>query len=128
MSSQYRILCLSHDPAIIFGPDDWYSPEPALAAVANRDHPATRQHADCDLLVGRYSYPLVEICCPRSTPIGSFHRGCHSDDRWLDADWLRLLASAGNQAQNLRPGCWTYETARRLRFELGIENAEGDAS
>ncbi len=123
MSSEYRILCLSHDPAIVVPSEDgWHRPEEALAAVADRTGPA-ELHANCALLVGRYSYPLVEVCCPRQTAIRQpGHSGYHpNSDEWVDAAWLRLLAvTTAEQRAPLRlPGCWTHETALRLRYELG---------
>lgn len=125
MSSKYLILCLSHDPAIVIeGSGDWHSPEPALAAIAERAG-EIRQHPNCALLVGRYSYPLVELCCPRQTAIRRpGHNVYHpNSDEWVDAGWLRLLAITTTEQRTKFnfPGCWTYETARRLRFELGIE-------
>lgn len=62
MSSVYRILCLNHDPALEVGDDGWRSAQEALAAVADRE--AAPGYPRCDLMVGRYSYPLVEVCWP----------------------------------------------------------------
>ena len=56
MSSTYRVLCLSHDPAIVAA-DDYQRPETAEAAITE----GIAEHAGCDLVIGRYSYPLVEL-------------------------------------------------------------------
>src|SRR5574342_432280 len=71
----------------------WNNAEYALAAIRDRSGPAAL-HKDCDLLVGRYSSPLVEVCCPGYETSGRRHGhpGSHSDHRWIGADWLRLLA------------------------------------
>jgi hypothetical protein len=56
VSSTYRVLCLSHDPAIVAA-DDFQRPEQAEEAI--RDG-MTNGHEHCDLMIGRYSYPLVD--------------------------------------------------------------------
>lgn len=127
MSSTYRILCLSHDPAIDVG-GEWHSSEDGriIAPVMAVD-PAGAQpvafHAGCDLVVGRYSYPLVEVCCPA----GRFH----SRPEWIDADWLRLLwharqAPEGSPLRDAAAGsamaCWPPDRLGKLRRELGIED------
>jgi len=145
VSSAYRILCLTHDPATdIAGPDvddGWTQPEPALAAIADRTHALTAPHAGCDLLLGRYSYPLVEVACPRSV-LGFTAQGpsCfHSGPKWVDVAWLRLLwhaaqwpyvsisfTAATEEAGRL---CWTPARVHRLRYEIGaIEIPEQAAS
>lgn len=140
MSSAYRILCLTHDPATdIAGPDvddGWTQPEPALAAIADRTHALTAPHAGCDLVLGRYSYPLVEVACPRSTPgFTAQGPGCfHTGPQWVDAAWLRLLWHAA-QWPNIHPGlttateeagrlCWTPQRAHRLRYETRAIDTE----
>lgn len=129
MSSIYQLLCLSHDPAISVGVEyategEWRSAEPALEAVRTRSGVAA-QHVNCDLLVGRYSSPLVKVCCPRSASASA--RVCawyhpHSD-LWVDAGWLRLLALSTEEQRKRaqHTGCWRWETAHRLRIELGLE-------
>ena len=123
MSSSYSILCLSHDPAIIVG--EYSGPKPAADAIST----GIDGHPGCDLLIGRYSYPLVEVGCP-PTPKRTGRPPCwmHADTEWVDVDWLRLLAAAyrsqdeavrsATQAGEFR--CWTWERLRRLRVELGI--------
>lgn len=56
MSSTYRILCVSHDPALTTG-SDYNSPEAAEAAIRL----GVNGHPTCDLLIGRYSYPLRAV-------------------------------------------------------------------
>lgn len=61
-------------------------------------------HRSCDLVLGRFSYPLIEVC--------------EAGD-WLDAGWLRLLLLAGpDAARTARLRGWTFERASRLRAEL----------
>lgn len=85
MSSRYQAICLNHTPALPVG-DDWTSPAEALAAIENRTGDLG-EHINCDLLIGRYSYPLIEVCCPPHQP--------HAEPRWIDAAWLRLALAAG---------------------------------
>lgn len=122
MSSTYRILCLSHDPATTTG--DYRSREAAEAAISH----GVDGHPNCDLSIGRYSYPLVEAGCPATKHQPANLRCCHGGTAWVDADWLRLLA-AGYQTEDpavqaavseLRQHCWSWERLRRLRDELGI--------
>ena len=127
MSSTYRVLCLSHDPAIVAA-DDFQRPEHAEAAIAE----GIAEHADCDPMIGRYSYPLVELGCPstrgRSTPPRpNGITCCHGSTDWTDRDWLWIHAAAnqspdpamraaiekGHQQQ-----CLPWERLRRLRNEL----------
>lgn len=125
MSSTYRILCLSHDPAMTAGESDWQSGnggrEAAVECVSNRVA-LMPEHRDCDLLIGRYSYPLVEVGCPPSV-------GRHRDVEWVDVGWLRILARyaelapaeflADSLTSAVPAGCWTPERLHRLRHELG---------
>lgn len=127
MSSSYYVLCMSHDPAIQLG-DYGNRPEPALEAIAA----GVDGHAGCDLAVGRYSYPLVGVCCPASRDQTAKLRCCHGSPVWVDRDWLRLLA-AGYQTtdplveeavKKVSGLCWPWERLRRLRFELEVELRE----
>lgn len=129
MSSSYRILCLSHDPAVVAA-DNWESGngwqsgngglEAVVEAVTHRTGvPALVEHLNCDLLVGRYSYSLVEVGCPPTA-------GRHRDVQWVDVGWLRLLARyLERHPDELRDylgfpfQCWTPERLHRLRDELG---------
>ncbi|GIE30153.1 hypothetical protein Ait01nite_031980 [Actinoplanes italicus] len=124
MSSDYRLLCMAHDPAIVIDIDAT-RPEIALAAILDRGaHEALRAHAHCPLLVGRYSYPLVEVCCP-----GSQHDHHPRLDKWIDASLLKVAALAWMQgpseamsaALSRLPRCWEPIRLGRLRYELGIE-------
>lgn len=123
MSSTYYILCLSHDPATTHG--EYRTPEEAETAITA----GITGHPHCDLLIGRYSYPLVEAGCPASRNQPAQLRCCHGATVWADADVLRLLA-AGYQSQDeavleatkqFEFHCWSWERVRRLRDELGIE-------
>lgn len=133
MSSHYVLFCVSHDPPITFGGAsdwrDWNSPEPALAAVADRTTGPAVEHPNCDLLIGRYSGALIEVCCSASRSNGPYHGSSHRDDQWIEVDWLRLLALAGPdriEAARLR-SCWTWEVVYRLRHQLDIDiPASGD--
>ncbi|MFI6594957.1 hypothetical protein ACIBHX_01845 [Nonomuraea sp. NPDC050536] len=132
MSSTYRILCLSHDPALTFGEFD--SPGEAEAAIRS----GIDEHPRCDLLIGRYSYPLVEVGCPSSvgrdgaTPD---RHVVHSVTKWVDAVWLRILAAvhqSGTEQMRALTGesslsCWQRDRLSRLRGELGLDVRE-DAS
>jgi hypothetical protein len=131
MSSVYRLLCMNHDPALALD-HTWTSAEEAIAAALE---PAmydwlVEDHGKCDLLVGRYSASLVEVCCPASRERGG--HGRHSGPQWVDRDWLALLhaASAAPADPALRGAiedlarthsCWTWERVNRLASELGIE-------
>jgi hypothetical protein len=123
VSSNYSVLCLSHDPG-------FNRPEQAEAAIAD----GVTDHADCDLMIGRYSYPLIELGCPatrgRSTPPrANGITCCHGSTDWTDRDWLWILAAA---YQSPDPGmraavekghtrqCLPWERLRRLRNELNF--------
>lgn len=131
MSSTYYILCLSHDPAITVNDPGYNSAAEAEAAV--RDRPEGTAHSHCDLMIGRYSYPLVELGCPRSADQPDALRPgtlrCyHGGTQWVAKEWL-LLAAAAYQSDDPaireaveRGGhsCVSWERLRRLRVELGI--------
>jgi hypothetical protein len=128
VSSTYRVLCLSHDPAIIVHDPGFNRPEQAEAAIAD----GIAEHAGCDLVIGRYSYPLVELGCPaaagrpkhlRPDVVTCYHGGT----RWIDRDWLRILAAAYQSPdpgmrtaieQGHQQQCLPWERLRRLRVEL----------
>lgn len=117
MSSAYRILCLSHDPAIV-AVDEVDGPEEAESAIVH----GVEGHDGCDLMMGRYSYPLVELGCPGN--VGPCKR--HSSPRWADIDWIRLIALAHQQpegsqlhkaAKAATLGCFTRDRLHRLRSQ-----------
>lgn len=137
MSSAYRVLCLNHDPAIDCGPE-WHTPGEALAAVADlASHEQLAAHASCDLLIGRYSYPLIEVCCPvRSGGLSRHGGNIHSAPKWVDVEWLRLLYIAGNgyhgkhvkdAVKAAAGGCWALDRVNRLRLEMGFVFGEKEA-
>lgn len=129
MSSNYSVLCLSHDPAIIVHDPGYNRPEQAEAAI--RD--GVTGHEGCDLMIGRFSYPLVEVGCPRSADRPeslrpSVLRCYHGITMWTDKEWLLLLAAAYQSTdpavqEAVKAGhhrCLPWERLRRLRVELGI--------
>jgi hypothetical protein len=127
VSSTYSVLCLSHDPAITAA-YDCGSPEKAAQAIAE----GIDGHEHCDLLIGRFSYPLVEAGCPASREQPASLRCIHHGTAWADADVLRLLyaayrspddaVKAAAKAPEFR--CWPPERLSRLRGELGIVVSE----
>lgn len=146
MSSRYAMLCFSHDPALEFlDGDDFQSGnggrERIEALALSRDPEHMQGHEKCDLLIGRYSYPLIEVGCPGAQPIDSpVPRRCvHRDVVWIEIEWLRLLfavhrlwdttsgpldedfsrmADAANVLTRRRP-CWTSERLTRIAHLLG---------
>lgn len=129
MSSTYRILCLSHDPAII-AVDDFQRPEAAEAAITA----GVTDHTSCDLVIGRYSYPLIELGCPAAQGRPKRLRPgvvtCyHGSTEWIDRDWMWILAAAYQSPdpdmraaieKGHRQQCLPWERLRRLRAELDI--------
>lgn len=116
MSSAYRLLCLSHDPALVI------DIELDRDTVPADDHPALEGHQGCDLAMGRFSYPLIEVGC---LPYSPGCKGCHRTTNRTDSDWLRLLAAATTAPNSvsievLAPvtRCWPLERLRKLRNEL----------
>lgn len=130
MSSNYRILCLNHDPAIRIDHDWTNAPEAIAAACDPASHEAVQAHQNCDLLVGRYSYPLIQVCCPPRTHLAGPHPTyVHREPQWIDVKWLHILHAAKAAPPNERlksaigqvEQCWTTVRLGRLRDELGIE-------
>lgn len=124
MSSTYRILCLSHDPATAEG--EYVTAEEALTAIAE----GLPTHPNCDLMVGRYSYPLVEVGCPPTKHQPANLACVHGGTAWTGSAWLRLLLAA-LQSSDLdvlavatggRHTCFPWERLHRLRGELGAED------
>jgi hypothetical protein len=129
VSSNYSVLCLSHDPAIIVHDPGFNRPEQAEAAI----RAGIQGHEECDLAIGRYSYPLVELGCPTSRHQPDSRRPgalrCyHGNTQWTDKEWLLLLAAAYQSTdpavrEAAKEGyhhCLPWERLRRLRVELGI--------
>lgn len=132
MSSTYRAICLSHDPAIEINGDyddlTWDDRETGLGALARRIGDLAA-HKDCDLVLGAYSYPLWEITCPVSS--GKRVEGvkdgsvcCHNYDKSIQVDWLRLMiaalvepttATTAVLSRRLIDGCWPPDRVMRLR-------------
>lgn len=119
MSGNYRTICLNHNPALILLDAEWGSPEgaaDALAAVLDRDPDGyLSDHAACDLLIGRWSGGLIQLCCPRRDMHGWMHR----DPEWVEVGWLRLahaalLAGVHLEPKYRIPACWTDDRIRRL--------------
>lgn len=123
MSSVYRVLCLSHDPAIVAADCDWNDREDAEAAI----RVGIPGHETCDLLIGRYSYPLIAVGCPPQRD--GLACGGHSGTLWIDRGWLQLLYQAQHEPtgkllaavsdQNAFR-CWTPQRLARIAAELDI--------
>ncbi|MCW6003884.1 hypothetical protein K1W54_04710 [Micromonospora sp. CPCC 205371] len=133
MSSDYHVLCVNHDPAIVV-PDEWAHAYEAVEAVKDRrrDGPL-REHQRCDLLIGRYSAALVEVCCPGGNHTAGRKR-MHANEQWVDVDWLRLLYVAHRSADPLLAeaveplgDCWTPSRVSRLYLALGIAPDQAEA-
>lgn len=127
MSSTYRILCLSHNPALIID-GEWHRPAGAEEALAA----GVEGHPHCDLIIGAFSYPLVEVGCPATRHQPAKLPCCHGGTSWVDRDWLRVL-SAGYQTtdpfveaavKQAYTTCWPQERLMRLREELDLQMRE----
>lgn len=123
MSSAYRLLCLSHDPALAFSVDLMLVD---VDAITHRDDSVLDVHHGCDVVAGRFSYPLVEVAClgRRLLPQGGC-KGLHANPAWVDSDWLRLLLAAAPHVDDavLFPfvtRCWPLDRLSRLRVQLGV--------
>ncbi|MFI7890864.1 hypothetical protein ACIFUY_06325 [Streptomyces sp. CACIS-1.16CA] len=127
MSRTYRVLCLSHDPAIVIE-RDWHRPEGAEEAVAA----GIDGHPLCDLIIGAFSYPLVEVGCPASRHQPTKLPCCHGGTSWVDRDWLRVLAAGYQTTDPLVEAavkkayttCWPWDRLLRLRDELDFQLRE----
>jgi hypothetical protein len=95
MSSTYRGICLNHTPALEFPVDSVYQDlhqfigmlqaGTDLATRGRTDTIEIKMHAGCDVVVGAYSYPLVELFCPPNLKHG------HEKPEGMDADDLRRV-------------------------------------
>ena len=129
MSSIYDLLCISHDPAVRLnidlpsGDDGRVRVEAILAAHTAGTRPV-EGHPRCDLVAGRYSYPLVEVYCP-PPGLGRTHVH-HRGGGWFTVEALRVLQAARDLpgAPLARytevPGCWSVLRLAALRTELGM--------
>lgn len=121
MSSNYHPICLSHDRALVIDKNLSYDEAKAFA-----DRDSLDGHQRCDIVVGRFSYPLIEVAClGRQLPGPTGCKSRHGSIEWIDSDWLRLLYAATPHVDTdvLRRhafGCWTPERLHRLRDELGL--------
>lgn len=119
--SLYRVLCLSHDHAIILEPE-WNNPDQAIAAATDpAEHVEIANHAHCDLLIGAFSYPLVSVTCP-PRPHPGHDAPHHRHAVWITRDWLHVLAAANqlphaelSAALQRIPACWSATRIHRLR-------------
>ena len=129
MSSNYSVLCLSHDPAICASYEH-RTPEDAEAAIRH----GIDGHATCDLMITRTSGAVVEIGCPPSAKQPGNGRCYHSNTQWTGTEWVRLLAAAyqspdpamGEAIKAGYHGCLPWERLRRLRAEVGFTVTEGE--
>lgn len=122
MSSDFHLICASHNPAIVL--DEYAS----LGAFTEDLAAASRNHPHCDLLVGRWSGALIEIgCLPSSAGPAprTSHCNWHRDVHWIAACWLRLmLLDAGEHHAEARlPDCWPLARVQSLRGLLDLEAA-----
>jgi hypothetical protein len=97
VSSIYRLICLSHNPGIPLD-TEWHSGQDGRAVAEStlttlKEMPQNwgegddelLEHANCDIVIGSYSYPLVEV--------GWHPTGGRWDYvKWIDVQWLRTLA------------------------------------
>jgi hypothetical protein len=127
MSSNYDILCVSHNPAIRAAEDIPDRGDAVTMALRGLD-----EHPDCDLLIARYSGALAEVGCPRGD--GEHHPGWHRDPIWADAALLRVVAAAASYLGGdpmSDPGlasavaqatrfCWTPARLHAIRRQLGV--------
>lgn len=133
MSSFYRLLCLNHDPVI--PGEGQIDQEREILSIART---GASDHAACDVLIGRYYYGLVAVCCPgthgRGDPGGrACGLGDHQKERWAEREWIELLAHAYHDGRGVPPAliktfersCWTRTRMARLGPLLGIS---GDGS
>jgi hypothetical protein len=120
MSSTYNVICLSHAPAIEEGAD-FTGADEALGALIRGRHISVARHRYCDIVIGRWSGALVEVCCPgRAIPLTEGDYRHHRDPEWLRVGWLRLLHHArqnddGTDGLLGHDGyCWPEDRLNRL--------------
>ena len=135
MSSTYRGICLNHLPALEFPEDSLFQNLGELIEVwqigARSERGMTGQyeihsHARCDVMFGRYSYPLIEVYCPPNVAHG------HAQPLSMSANDLRsVFADLNGPKGPLRRAalkwagaapCWSL---KRLRALEPLLNGEG---
>lgn len=123
MSSNYHVLCVSHDPAIVIEDGDAIV---SSGEAIRKAQAGLVEHPSCDLLVGRYSYPLVEVCC-FGNHVAQQIPCAHHVPIWAEAGFLRVALLALKYAPTDRamqaalervPSCWTGHRLQSLRLEL----------
>jgi hypothetical protein len=122
VSSSYRILCVSHTPAleVASGSDgwEWNRPEQALNAVT--DPRVIGEHRTCDLIV--YGNYYNTFYCPPSS------RCTHTAPEPIESSWVTLAVAALHH-EDLKArveqftGCWT---AGRISSLAGYFARYGD--
>jgi hypothetical protein len=126
VSSNYHLICLGHDPALVIGSEFGHD---EITRLTSRDHEALDTHQHCDIMAGRWSGALVEVGCYGIT-LGD-RRGCkgyHRGVTWTDKDWLHLLHAAttppnrvdDDTLRSFTSQCWPLDRLRRLRYHLGL--------
>lgn len=128
MSSTYQLICMNHDPGIVVWDDHHQTFQP-LEEKLKSDDPW--EHSGCDVVIGRFSYPLIEVGCPWS--LGKYAYRCeHAATMWTEASWLKLLflhaVSPESSLSSLAPTvfksiprCWTPGRVMKLRTFFGDE-------
>jgi hypothetical protein len=120
VSSTYRTICLSHDPALTFDPELTHEEANQLNSRDNLG-----DHTACDIVIGRWSGGLVEIGCPGLDIPGAPWPHRHGNIEWVDVGWLRLLHAARPHVETSLLShhtfrCWKPERLHRLRIDLGL--------
>lgn len=131
MSSTYRAICLSHDPGLMLDHpetssvheiEDWVS-------RSRREH-YWPGHERCDLVAGRYSYPLVEVFCPGgvelSAAAGAPPRKCSHADGWLPIELLRAIALLDSAVLTVTAKPGTGAGAAIRAALVGLQDAAGE--
>jgi hypothetical protein len=116
VSSQYRLICVSHNPAIVQHEPEWHSGSGGRQVVERLlafDAPPIVGHESCKVVAGAFSYPLVDVYLPPE-----YER---SNGEWIDACWLKALWHLNQvDPDNVPYRLKNYiAVANSLRFELG---------
>lgn len=123
MSSSYRILCVSHTPALEVATGDngwdWNRPEQALDAIANRTSRARAHHPGCDLIVSE-NCGTVFWCPP------NIHCTHHTPES-IDGQWVsHLIAAWREDSLSKRPNqlerCWRSRRLASLASYYDMEH------